>query len=260
MRNPNLTFVVNALKATGDTIPEAITNAEDESDRIREEVRKYRNHGYAAMASTWADAVLDGRDPAEDREVFRAVLTNVLLEGGDLEYAALNAVENRAVRAVADVQDDILKRFKKAFDDAGKTLRKSFNILGKTNIDDTTAIFQLGPVAVQAHQDAKEARRIVRVIDNGWTGLNGLTHFAGPNPEYATRWADPDVDTWERVRRSKDGWQMTVEGVTLDLAISRDTINARTERLAREREERAARPAEEDRAARINYLTGGAIK
>jgi hypothetical protein len=129
-------------------------------------------------------------------------------------------------------------------------MRDAHEILGRVSLDDTTAIFQLGPVAVKAHQDAQEARRIVRVINMGWEGVNAIANIAPPTIERATRWADSDIDTWERTRRLKDGWDMTTAGVTLDLAIDNDTIRARQERLNTEREERDTRPDREEREAR----------
>jgi hypothetical protein len=249
-RNQNLNFIVNALKAIGAPMPPALTNALDERKRIHEAVSEFRGTGYAGLAEAWANVILDGRDPAEDREVFRAVLTSTLAGGGDLERAAGNAVDARAERAVSDMHADLLKQFKKAFDKAGKTMRDAHEILGRVSLDDTTAIFQLGPVAVKAHQDAQEARRIVRVINMGWEGVNAIANIAPPTIERATRWADSDIDTWERTRRLKDGWDMTTAGVTLDLAIDNDTIRARQERLNTEREERDTRPDREEREAR----------
>lgn len=249
-RNQNLNFIVSALKAIGQPIPDALTGAIDERKRIAEAVNDYRGTGYVAMAEAWANAVLDGRDPAEDREVFRAFLASALTEGGDLEYAAGNAIDKRAERSVSDTQTELLKTFKKAFDKAGKTMRDAHAILGNVDIDDTTAIFQLGPVAVKAHQDAQDARRIVRAVHQGWVGLNGITHTMSTATERATLWADIDIDTWERTRRLKDGWDMTTAGVTLNLAIDNNTIRARQERLHAEREERETRQDTEARESR----------
>lgn len=259
MRNPNLTFIVTAIKAAGGKTPKAITEAVDAQTRILEEARKARGtvQGYEALAVAWANAVLEDRDPAEDRDVFRAVLSNSLA-AGDIEYAATNAITSRAIEGITKSQDEILALFKKAFDEAGRTLTNAHSILGTVSLDNTTAIFQLGPVAVQAYQEAQEARRIARVIDNGWNGMNSLTHFAG-SCEHATRWTDADIGTWERLRRSKDAWDMTVAGATLDLAIDRATIEQRTARLATEREEREAAPERAERAKRVNYLTGTAL-
>lgn len=258
MRDPNLTFIVNAIKAVGGKMPTALSTAIDDQQRITAKVREVRQEaqGYGALAAAWANAVLDERDPYEDRDVFRAVLSTALATG-DIEYAAVVAVNQRAVTDVKKIHGDILKTFKKAFDQAGRTLKNAHDILGNTNLEDTTTIFQLGPVAVQAHQEAQEARRLVRVIDRGWLGLNALTSFAGTNDaEHVTRWTDSNIDTWEKVRRLNDGWQMTVAGCDLNLAIDADTIRERIERLAREREERAARHDAEARPKRVNYVTG----
>lgn len=258
MRNPQLTFIVNAIKAVGGKMPKAITEAVETQARILEEVRKARGtaQGYGALAVAWTNAILDGRDPAEDRDVFRAILSNSLA-AGDIEYAATNAANERAIEGIAEEQDEILALFKKAFDEAGRTLTNAHSILGTVSLDNTTAIFQLGPVAVQAYQEAQEARRITRIIDTGWDGLNNLAHFAGSS-EPVTRWTDCDISTWERLRRSKDAWDMTVAGATLDLAIDRATIEQRTARLAQEREERENAPDRAERAKRVNYLTGKA--
>lgn len=259
MRNPNLTFIVNAIKAVGGKTPKAITEAVDAQNRILDEARKARGtvQGYEALAVAWTNAVLENRDPAEDREVFRAILSNSLA-AGDIEYAATNAVNNRAIDGIAQAQDEILGLFKTAFDEAGRTLTNAHSILGTVSLDNTTAIFQLGPVAVQAYQEAQEARRLARIIDSGWNGMNQLTQFAG-STEHVTRWTDTDIDTWERVRRSKDAWDVTVAGATLDLAIDRATIEQRTARLAEEREERESAPERAERAKRVNYLTGTAL-
>ncbi|TCJ23546.1 hypothetical protein E0W80_10415 [Microbacterium sp. PI-1] len=259
MRNPNLTFIVNAIKAAGGKTPKAITEAVDAQARILEEARKARGtvQGYEALALAWANAVLEGRDPADDRDVFRAMLSNSLADG-DIEYAATNAVTARAIEGITNSQDEILALLKKAFDEAGRTLTNAHSILGAISLDNTTAIFQLGPVAVQAYQDAQEARRITRLIDNGWTGMNNITQFAG-SCEHVTRWADTGITTWERMRRSKDTWDMTVAGATLNLAIDRATIHQRTARIANEREERDTAPERTERAKRINYLTGTAL-
>ncbi|MBD8012659.1 hypothetical protein H9633_10155 [Microbacterium sp. Re1] len=250
MRNPHLNFVITALKATGAKLPKAITTALEEQGRIVAAAREARTHtgGYASLVKAWTSAVLDGRDPAEDPNLLRALLNNALADG-DLEYAAGNAVNDRAVDNMRAVQDDILNIFKTAFDAAGVTLKYAQSILGNIDLDDTTAIFQLGPVAVQAHQDAQEARRLTRLIDSGWTALNQLTGFT-IEPERVTRWADSDIDTWERVRRVKDAWQVVAAGCTLDLAIDRDTINARIERIARERHERETLDFRNAQAAR----------
>lgn len=251
MRNPHLTFITTALKAIGAELPKPLSKAIEETTRIREHVASVRNRaqGYPALAAAWADAVLDGRDPAEDREVFRALLNSQLLDG-DIEYAASNVISDRAIAALKDVRDDILTTFKTAFDEAGQTLTRAHSILGDTSLDNTTTIFQLGPVAVQAHQDAQEARRIVRIIDNGWGGLNSLTNFAGSQIEVATRWTDSGIDTWEKIRHSKDAWDMTTKGATLDLAIDHGTITARHERLAAERAQRDGAPDMENRDLR----------
>lgn len=251
MRNPNLTFVVNAIKATGADIPDAITQAIDDQNRIVQVARQMRSNtsGYGALADAWANAVLDGRDPADDREVFRALLGASLAEG-DIEYAATNAVNSRAIEHVKEIQDDILKIFKDAFDAAGRTLAKAHGILGSTRLESSNTIFELGPVAVQAYQDANEARRLTRVIDMGWNGLNALTHFAPGTAERSVKWANPDINTWEKVRRMKDTWDMTIAGVTLDLAIDSATITERWGRLNSERTERDTAPDNRERDAR----------
>lgn len=257
MRNPHLTFITTAIEAIGEKLPKPLAAAINDSVRINEHIDTLRSgaKGYPALAAAWADAVLDGRDPVEDRDVFRALLNSQLADG-DLQYAASNVIADRAVAALTTVQDDILAMFKTAFDEAGRTLKNAHGILGNVAIDDTTTIFQLGSVAVKAHQDAQEARRVARIIDNGWIGLNNLTHFAGPgNSEPATRWTNSDIDTWERIRRSKDAWEITVAGATLDLATDRAAIAERQARLEHERAEREARPDKEAQSKRGNYLT-----
>lgn len=250
MRNANLTFITNAIKAAGGTLPPVLATALADAEKITTHIRDNRSRGggYVALATAWTNAVLDGRDPAEDREVFRSLLADAI-NGGDIDYAANNAIDARTIAGLEDEQGTILAMFKKAFDEAGRVLRNAHGILGNIRLDDTTTIFQLGTVAVQAHQGAQEARRTIRVIDQGWLGLNSLTGFAGGGQqEPATRWTDSDIDTWERVRRSKDGWEMTIAGATLDLAIDRDTITQRQQQLSTERNRRDNAPDNEKRS------------
>lgn len=250
MRNPNLTFIAQAITAAGGTLPDSLIDAQNKSTKIRTHIRDNRadNGGYNALAAAWAEAVVNDRDPADDREVFRALLTDAIL-AGDIEYAANNAIETQAAQELRDETEKILETFKEAFDRAGQTLKSAHSILGNINLDDTTTIFNLGATAVQAHQEANDARRLTRIIDTGWAALATLTGFA-PDNDRAVRWADVPLEVWEQHRQVKDTWHLITAGCTLDLAIDRDTINARDERIARERNTRDNAHTTSDRAQR----------
>lgn len=256
--NAKLTLILTAIEAAGGTTPEPLKQLATDAAQLQGRAREFQSSQIPDLAAAWAEATLDGRDITEDPAIIRALFLHAIGDG-DLAYAAQNVVERRAITALTAIQDDILATLKAGFDQAGATLTRAYGILGNTRLDDTTTVFGLGPIAVQAHQDAVKARRTTRTIDQGWYALAELTRFADPGTEHVTRWADLPLTTFEQHRRSKDVWDLVAAGHTLDLAIDTHTVQERQQRLTTERAEREARPERDARKARPNYLAGASL-
>ncbi len=251
MRNPNLTFVRDAIKISDMKMPAPFEQSLNDIDRIDTAAQNLQHEaGFPALAEAWTNAILENRDPATDPHIIRALTSNALTTGGDITYAAHIVIEKRLTEQLTKMTDTILNGWAKTVTTASNTMTDAHEILGTIPLEDQTSIATLGPRALEAAIDARTANHKVKVIAQGWNALASLTRFATNTTELATRIADLDLNTWEKVRRTKEPWVIIQAGATLTLATNRDDIATRLARLDRQREERAARQLRVDEAAR----------
>lgn len=251
MQSIDTATIVKAIKATGTPIPTVIQKLQEKQDRIREATREfYDTTDNGTLAAVWAGAILEDRNPYEDPEMIRAIITHTL-RSADLERAGAAHMGDLITEALTDAQDDILDAFKNAVAEASNTLTSAHDIIG--DYDDDAVLIRLGTDAVAAHHAKKAAINVVRLIDHGWSALARQTRFAAETTESVIRLADLPVERFEEIRRNRtvNPWEIITRGGTLDLAIDRATVTARTSRHAEEREQQMNERTQPARRASI---------
>jgi hypothetical protein len=233
MPNADLNTFIGQMRQAGITLPKPVTAAITDQSKIKDAARTVTVN-YRDLAEEWVNSVFAGTDPLDNPQLHRQASAYILTTQG-LEKVATVIAEERVIAALAANADSILATMKKACDDAGATLTDVHNILGDLALNETEAVFRLGPTAVEAHARAVDASNLIRRVTTAWGALAALTGFARPSTETLDRLADLDLHTFTELRRHGDAWDIVRSGAAITLATDPATLKARADRRASDR-------------------------
>lgn len=236
MLTPSIGLVVNGIRLTKLKMPASITAAMESHAKL-ETASKAWTANYTDLVRAWSKSILADTDPLDDPDVQKQAIAHLLNTQG-LEHTTRTIAEELTRDAITEHIDKILAAFKDTVEEAAATLTSAHELLGDRALDDTSVIVTLGSIAVRKHADATDAIRTIRILDKSWGSLAALTQFASPSTAFIDRFADVDLDTWERLRNTKDAWELIRAGATIDLATTRTEVARRTQRHQDEREGR----------------------
>lgn len=207
--------IMATTSATGAKAPKAVLDSYRRAVRISEAARSIPvPRGGLAVAV--AAALDDGRDPASDPDVQRAVTANSLTGRGitdqvdDIAYA-------RFLDVCRDQADAIISAWAKPFTVAAATLATAHQRIGSVALTDTDPIMRSGGDVAEIWSAAVSASQVIEAINAGWVALAQYTRLASIDPRYSLlRIASVDYATWtdkQLDRQKVTPWDAVILGL-----------------------------------------------
>ncbi len=241
-----ITQITATFDATSTKVPAGLAAALTRAGRLAEQAQTLMPDDGAIGVAVTA-AYDDGRDPAADPEVQRLVTGAQLAGNYALPDQIVGAATDQARQACADLADQIVGSWAKAFDTSVATLASAHQRIGHLQLGDTDPIMRLGGDAAGVWADATAAVRVIDTITGGWSALATFTRLLTPSRRHRTLTiADPTYDQWieHRLDGAKpDPWTAQLTGLPLSLptfAEYRQRVQAIDAGIARARQEAEA--------------------
>lgn len=240
--------IINSMQTLGITPPQTVTEAYDRMNRINAGLRGLGSS--AGLAEAAARAIADGGDPATDADVQRILNMAAL---GSVTHGVETAATDELAATLRAQADQLVKAWRKPFDQAVATLTEAHQILGSVPLAETEAIIGRGGQAAEAWGRAQAATRTIDAIEPGWFALASICRCDLTRRHMILRTADVDPEVWldqNLTDQKMRPWDMLCAGLTLSLPTPQEykeraraieqTANERAAAYAREIQNRAS--------------------
>lgn len=205
----------------------------------------------AALPTAVLAAVAEGRDPAADPDVQRAVTALTLADVGPAN-AVRSAIAAELRSLIVNNVDAIVATWRPVVDAASETMAAHVEILRDVDLDDATAVVRRGGAAADAWGAVRGAEATLTAVSSAWRGLRLSFGSGVPERRYFALIL-ATAPAYVELGEALTSWQTVKAGHSLTLA-GLDELQERIEEVHRLHGEANAAEAAAAQPERVSYL------